>query len=75
MFVFTRFVTNSLTGVKLAEELCENPRTCMTVFTTESENEKNSVFDLIGPEYLINILHVRIIKRNCLKTNLSCSSF
>ena len=53
-----RFVVNSLAGVKLAEKLCENPKTCLTIFASEFEDEIKSVLELKEPHYLINILQV-----------------
>ena len=57
-YIFFRFIVNSVAGVKLAEELCENPRTCLTIFASESEDEIKSILDLKEPHYLINILKV-----------------
>jgi hypothetical protein len=47
-----------LAGVKLAEELCENPKTCLTILASEFEDETKLVLELKEPHYYVNILQV-----------------
>ena len=47
-----------MAGVKLAEELCENPKSCLTILASESEDETKLVLELKEPHYYVNILQV-----------------
>ena len=42
--------------VSLAEEQCDNPKTCLTILASELKDEIKSVLELKEPHYLVNIL-------------------
>ena len=61
-------MTTKLEGLKLAEQLCHNPRTCLSILLSESETIKAEALLLHSPDFLINILQVfeRILDKKVL---------
>ena len=53
-----RFLTSNIEGVKLAEEICEKPKRCLTLLLTEDRNIANEVLTLKYPDNLVNVIWV-----------------
>ena len=53
-----RFLTTSIEGVKVGEELCETPTKCLTILITDSQDTKSEILKLQAPDFLVNILEV-----------------
>ena len=56
--VTLRFVTNSAFGVRTADDLCKDPKTCMTVVLSDSIVDMRAILELREPHFLVNILKV-----------------
>ena len=58
IFLFSRFLTDSLDGVIVAEEICRKPSQCLTILITDHVDVIANVSKLSSPDFLVNVLKV-----------------